>query len=97
MAKSLLYIMLKERFLFLHASASLDTKTLTIASNRYLKAVCRFVALLLSTFSGFSIFATGLSFDFGNFAHHCVVLLDAPLSDRLKKMCLQWVTFPGKS
>ena len=38
MAKSLLYIMLKERFLFLHASASLDTKTLTIASNRYFES-----------------------------------------------------------
>ena len=39
----------------------------------------------------------------GNFAHHCVVLLNAPLSDRdkkkkkKKKTCLQWVSFPGKS
>ena len=46
-----------------------------------LKAVCRFVVLLLSTFSGFSIFAAGSSFAFGNFTHYCVVLLNAPLSD----------------
>ena len=46
-----------------------------------LKAVCRFVVLLLSTFSGFSIFAAGSSFAFGNFTHYCVVLLNAPRSD----------------
>ena len=28
--------------------------------------------------------------------HYCVVLLNAPLSDRGKKKCLQWVTFHGK-
>ena len=64
-----------------------------------LKAVCRFVVLLLSTFSGFSIFAAGSSFAFGNFTHYCVVLLNAPLSDlgEKKDTCLQWVPFPGKS
>ena len=64
-----------------------------------LKAVCRFVVLHLSTFSGFSIFSAGFSFAFGNFARYCFVLLNAPLSDRDRKnkTCLQWVTFPGKS
>ena len=48
--------LLKMRFPFLYSSASLDAKTWTIASNIViLKAVCRFVVLLLSTFSGFSI------------------------------------------
>ena len=78
------YIMLKARFPFLYASV--DTKTLTtagspsMASNRNLKAVCIFVVLLLSTFSNFSIFAAGFSFAFGNFAHYCFILLNAPLT-----------------
>ena len=60
---------------------SFDTKTLTITSNRNWKAVCRFAVLLLSTFSGFSIYGAGFSFAFSNFAHYCFVLLNAPLSD----------------
>ena len=36
-------------------------------------------------FAGFSIFAAGFSFAFGNFARYCNVLLNAPLSDRDKK------------
>ena len=75
--------MLKTRFPFL--SACLATKTWTIASNVILKAVGWFVVLHLSTFSGFSIFAAGFSFAFGNFAHYCVVLLNAPLNGRVKK------------
>ena len=78
--QNLPHIMLKTRFPFL--SACLATKTWTIASNVILKAVGRFVVLLLSTFSGFSIFAAGFSFAFGNFAHYCVVLLNALLNDR---------------
>ena len=92
--------LLKTRFPFLHASTSLDKKTWTIASNRNFEScICRFVVLLLSTFSGFSIFAAGSSFAFGNFTHYCVVLLNVPLSDlgEKKDTCLQWVTFPGKS
>ena len=86
------------RFPFLYASTRLDTKTSIIASNRSFKAVRRFVVLLLSSFCGFSIFAAGFSFAFGNFARYCNVLLNAPLSDRdKKKKCLKWVTFPGKS
>ena len=78
--------LLKMRFPFLYSSASLDAKTWTIASNIViLKAVCRFVVLLPSTFSGFSIPAACFSFAFGNFAQYCVVLLNAPLSDRGEK------------
>ena len=62
-----------------------------------MKAVCRFIFLLLSQFFGGSIFAARFSFAFSNFAHYYVVLLNAPLSDRDKKTCLQWETFPGKS
>ena len=83
--QNLTYMMLKTRLPFLYASTSLDTKTSTIASNRNFKAVCRFVVLLLSSFCGFSIFAAGFSFAFGNFARYCNVLLNAPLSDRDKK------------
>ena len=83
--QNLTYMMLKTRLPFLYASTSLDTKTSTIASNRNFKAVCRFVVLLLSSFCGFSIFAAGFSFAFGNFALYCNVLLNAPLSDRDKK------------
>ena len=64
---------------------ALIQKTSTSASNRDFKAVCRFVVLLLSSFCGYSIFAAGFSFAFGNFARYCNVLLNAPLSDRDKK------------
>ena len=50
-----------------------------------LKAVCRFVVLLLSTFCGLSIFVATFSFALRNFAHYCVILLNAQLSDRDKK------------
>ena len=61
-----------------------------------LKAVCRFVVLLLSTFSGFSIFAAGFSFAFGNFARYFVVLLNVPLSDRdeIKTRVCNGLLFP---
>ena len=53
-----------------------------------LKAVYQFVVLLLSTFSGFSIFVMGFSFVFGKFSYYCVVLLDTPLTNRDIEMCL---------
>ena len=81
------YIMLKISFPFLYASTSPDTNTFTIASDHNFETVCQFVVLLLSTFCGFSIFATGFAFGFGNFVQYCVVLFT----------CLQWVTFPKKS
>ena len=66
-----------------------------------LKAVCGFVFLHLSTFSGFSIFSAGFAFAFafafGNFARYCVVLLNAPSSDRDKKTkrVSNGLLFPG--
>ena len=75
----------KRGYLFFMQVPALIQKTSTSASNRDFKAVCRFVVLLLSSFCGFSIFAAGFSFAFGNFARYCNVLLNAPLSDRDKK------------
>ena len=46
----------------------------------------------------FSIFAAGFSFASGNFTHHCVVLLNAPLSERdnnEKKGVCNGLFFPG--
>ena len=68
-------IMLKTRFPFIYASISRDTKTLTIASIRCLASQQIFLL---------SIFAAGLFFACGNFAR-CVVLLNAPLSNRDEK------------
>ena len=71
--------MLKISFPFLYASTSPDTNTFTIASDHNFETVCQFVVLLLSTFCGFSIFATGFAFGFGNFAQYCVVLFTCRL------------------
>ena len=62
---------------------SLDTKTLTITSNRnYESCIVRVVRCLAPQhIFRFSIFAAGFSFAFSNFAHYCFVLLNAPLSD----------------
>ena len=90
--------LLKMWFPFLYSSASLDAKTWTIASNIViLKAVCRFVVLLLSTFSGFSI--PGCVF-FLCLWQLCSILCRPPQrstkrSRWKKNTCLQWVTFPG--
>ena len=90
--------MLKRRFAFLYASTSLHKKTLTVASNRnfesFLLNRCVAPQRILQFFAAGFAFA----FTFGNSARYCVVLLNAPLSDReKKKSCLQWVCFPGKS
>ena len=79
----------------LHAGAQISDKE--VASNYNLKAVCRFVVLLLSTFCGFPFLPRVLPLPFRNFAHYCTALLNAPMSDRDKKECFPWVTFPGKS
>ena len=68
-------IMLKTRFPFIYASISRDTKTLTIAS---------ILCLASQQIFRLSIFAAGLFFACGNFAR-CVVLLNAPLSNRDEK------------
>ena len=73
--------MLKTRFSFLKQVPTLIQSPRIVT----LKAVCRFVVWLLSTFWGFSISAAGFAFAFGNFVHYCVILLNAPLSNRDEK------------
>ena len=87
--QNLPYIMLKTRFPFLYASTSLDTKTVlykTLASNRHFES-CMLIRCLppQHILQFFQNFSAGFFFAFGNFAHHCVVLLDVPLSDQDKK------------
>ena len=95
--------MLKTRFPFLYASTSLDAKTFvykTLASNRNFESCMSIRCLASQHILQFFHFCRGCFLCIGNFAHHCVVLLNAPLSDRdkkKKKTCLQWVSFPGKS
>ena len=67
----------------LHAGAQISDKE--VASNYNLKAVCRFVVLLLSTFCGFPFLPRVLPLPFRSFAHYCAALLNAPMSDRDKK------------
>ena len=78
------YMMLKTKFPFFYASTSLDTKTLKIASNRNFES-CMSIRCLVPQLCSFLIFAAGFSFAFDNFAHYCVVLHNAPLSNRDKK------------
>ena len=80
------YMMLKTRFLFLCASISLDTKTLTIASNRNFES-CTSIRCFSpqNIFRFFHFFAAGFSFAFSNFDDYCVIRLNAPLSDRDKE------------
>ena len=59
---------------FLYASTSLNKKTLTIASNRNFESRLSIRCLVPQHICRFFIFA--------NFAHYCVVLLNALLSDR---------------
>ena len=83
--QNLPYTMLKRRFAFLYASTSLHKKTLTVASNRnfesFLPIRCVAPQRILQFFAAGFAFA----FAFGNSARYCVVLLNAPLSDREKK------------
>ena len=94
--QNLPYTMLKRRFAFLYASTSLHKKTLTVASNRnfesFLPIRCVAPQRILQFFAAGFAFA----FAFGNSARYCVVLLNAPLSDREKKkaVCNGFV-FPG--
>ena len=100
--------MLKTSFPFLYQVPALIQKhlyTKQLPRIAILKAVCRFVVFLHSTFcSFFFIVAAGFFFAFGNFVHHCVVLLNAPLSDReiekkkkkkKKKRVSKGFLFPG--
>ena len=92
--------MLKTRFPFLYASTSLDTKALTIASNRNFESCLSIRCLAPQHIFRFFHFGAGISFASGNFALYCVVLLNAPLSDqdqKKKNVSAIRVTFPGKS
>ena len=75
--QNLPHIMFKTRFPFLYASTSLDTKTLTIASNRNFESCMSIRCLAHQPGSRFFPFLPWFSFAFGNFAHYCVVLLNA--------------------
>lgn len=83
-------------FYLMYEITSLDTKMLTIALNHNFES-CQLLVLLLSTFSGYSIFAMGFSFAFSNFAHYFVWILNAPLRDQDKKTLSAMGCFPRKS
>ena len=82
-------------------STSLDTKALTIASNRNFESCLSIRCLAPQHIFRFFQFGAGISFASGNFALYCVVLLNAPLSDRdqkkKKNVSAIHATFPGKS
>ena len=88
--KNLPNMMLKTKFPFLYGSTSLDTKALTIASNRNFESCLSIRCLAPQHIFRFFQFGAGISFASGNFALYCVVLLNAPLSDRdqKKKKCV---------
>ena len=94
--QNLPYMMLKTRFPFLYASTSLDTKTLTIALNFNFESYTTIRCLAPQHVLRFFHFWRGFFLSLWNFAHYCVFLLNAPLSDRdeKKKTSLQWVTYP---
>ena len=94
--------MLKTRFPFLYASTSLDAKTFVykiLASNRNFESCMSIRCLASQHILQFFHFCRGCFLCIDNFAHHCFVLLNAPLSnrDKKKKTCLHRVSFPGKS
>ena len=92
------YIMLKTRFPFPYASTGLDTKTLTIASNRNSESRRSIRCLAPQHIFRFFHFCHGFPLPLTTW------LIFVSSSSTLhwaiefkKKKCLQWVTFPGKS
>ena len=83
--QNLPYMMLKTRFPFLYASTSLDTKTLTIALNFNFESYMTILCLAPQHVLRFFHFWRGFFLSLWNFAHYCVFLLNAPLSDRDEK------------
>ena len=83
--QNLPYMMLKTRFPFLYASTSLDTKTLTIALNFNFESYTTIRCLAPQHVLRFFHFWRGFFLSLWNFAHYCVFLLNAPLSDRDEK------------
>ena len=62
-----------------------------------LGAVCWFVTCPSPHFPIFFIFASSISFAFGNFAHYCGVLPYHSTERSRQKTCLPWVTSAEKS
>ena len=89
--------MLKTRFPFLYASTSLDTKTLTIALNFNFESYMTIRCLAPQHVLRFFHFWRGFFLSLWNFAHYCVFLLNAPLSDRdeKKKHLCSGLLLPG--
>ena len=83
--QNLPHLMSNTRFPFLYASTSLDTKTLTTTSNRNFGSCMSVRCRAPQNMFRFFHFCCGLFFAFGNFAHYCVVRLNALLSNRDKK------------
>ena len=83
--QNLPYMMLKTRFPFLYASTSLDTKTLTIAFNFNFESYTTIRCLAPQHVLRFFHFWRGFFLSLWNFAHYCVFLLNAPLSNRDEK------------
>ena len=86
--QNLPYTMLKTRFPFLYASTSLDAKTFvynTLASDRNFESCMSIRCVPPQHILQFFHFCRGRFLCIGNFSHHCVVLLNAPLSDWDKK------------
>ena len=80
--------MLKTGFPFLYASTSLDAKTFvykTLASDRNFESCMSIRCLPPQHILQFFHFCRGCFLCIGNFSHHCVVLLNAPLNDWDKK------------
>ena len=96
---TLLQIMLKTRFSFLYASTSLVTKTLTIASNRNFESYVNSLSCSSAHLPVFPFLplvfplplATLLIIVSSSSTLHCANEIT------MKKGCLQWVIFPGKS
>ena len=95
--QNLPYMMLKTRFPFLYASTSLDTKTLTIALNFNFESYTTIRCLAPQHVLRFFHFWRGFFLSLWNFAHYCVFLLNAPLSDRdeKKKHLCSGLLLPG--
>ena len=93
--QNLPHIMFKTRFPFLYASTSLDTKTLTIASNRNFEGCMSIRRLAPQHGSRFFHFCRGFPLPLTTLL--IIVSSSSTLFERSrhKKRCQQWVTFPG--
>ena len=93
--QNLPHIMFKTRFPFLYVSTSLDTKTLTIASNRNFESCMSIRCLAPQPGSRFFHFCRGFPLPLATLL--IIVSSSSTLFERsrYKKRCQQWVTFSG--